>query len=209
MAARDPYRGINTRERIISLIEDNEDSYKEFERKFDLKPGTVSEWKRGRMFNYLDYLVEIADEYQTTTDWLLGRVDDDTPDFKYVFIIGSIRAGYPVESFENNFDYVKIPTEVSPNGQLYALKVIGDSMMPIVIDGDTIILDKNKDKVNGKICAVTIDNESTLKRVKMDSTGITLIPTNPMYPEMHYSKRIAEEKGFHIDGVLVQMIRNF
>lgn len=202
------HRGMNTRERIISLIESFETSYKDFEKKFDLKPGTVSEWKRGRMFNYMDYLVEVADEYNVTTDWLLGREPDDSDEFDLIPIEGKIQAGYPIQSFVHTEQYIKIPLDEKPGGELFALEVVGDSMMPLVMDGDIIIL-KKSDVANDKICAVTIDNESTLKRVRLDKAGVTLIPTNPMYKEMYYSAKKAEELGFRIDGVLVQMIRNF
>ena len=94
-------------------------------------------------------------------------------------------------------------------GNLFALKVVGDSMMPVVMEGDIIICDKNVSAADNKICAVTIDGESTLKRVKIDSAGVTLLPTNPLYKEIHLSKQKAEQMNFHIDGVLIQMVRNF
>jgi len=209
MAIENPrFRKMNTRERILSLIEDNEESYSSFEMKFDLKKGTVSEWKRGKMFNYMDYLVEIADEYNVTTDWLLGRDPDDSDNFALIPIEGRIQAGYPIQSFGKTEQYIKIPLDAKPSGELFALEVVGDSMMPIVMDGDLIVLRKS-DVVNDKICAVTIDDESTLKRVRMDKKGVTLIPTNPMYKEMYFSAEEAEEKNFHVDGILVQLIRNF
>lgn len=198
------------RRRIISWIEESYDSYKEFEEELNLKQTTVTEWKRGRSNTFMNILPEIAEEFGTTTDYLLGY-DHNENDLKSIPVTGRIKAGYPIESFEGNYGAIKVPaSEYSKTGLYFALKVDGDSMMPLVIDGDIIILEKTYSKpVNGKICAVTIDNESTLKRIKIDSSGISLIPTNPMYSEIHYSKEDAKEKGFRVDGVLVQMIRNF
>lgn len=196
------------RKRIIEYIEEYYDSYREFEDELGLKRNTVTEWKRG-VSTFMDILPEIADAFGLTTDYLLGRENFGLPDVYNVPIIGSIQAGYPVESFGNDMEYVKVPFPIVQNdSQYFALKVVGDSMMPLVIEGDIIVCARTND-VNNKICAVTIDGESTLKRVKIDSTGVTLMPTNPMYKELRYSKAKAEELGFHVDGVLVQMIRNF
>lgn len=198
------------RERIISLIEMIYNSYKEFEDELGYGRNTVTEWKRG-VSTYMDRLPEIADALNVSTDYLLGREDTSLiPEIEYVPLVGSIKAGFPVESFDIPKKYIKVPIEIAQdNANYYALSVIGDSMMPLVMEGDVIILRKNTDQYNNKICAITIGNESTLKRVKKDSDGITLIPTNPMYPEIHYSRKKAKELGFRVDGVLVQMIRNF
>ena len=196
------------RKRIIEYIEEYYGSYREFEDELGLKRNTVTEWKRG-VSTFMDMLPEIADAFGLSTDYLLGRDDIGYPDVYSVPITGTIQAGYPVESFGNGKEYIKVPFPIVQNDfQYFALKVIGDSMMPLVIEGDIIVCVRTDD-VNNKICAVTIDGESTLKRVKIDSSGVTLIPTNPMYKELHYSKAKAEELGFHVDGVLVQMIRNF
>ena len=198
------------RRRIIALIEANEPSYICFEAKFHLKANTVSEWKRGRTTTFMNILPEIAKEYKVSTDWLLGvEAEEVTPTFISVPIIGSIRAGYPVECYDVEGGHVKIPAEMKPAGKLFALDVVGDSMMPLVMDGDRIICSKNINKANGKICVITVEGESTLKKIRADNAGITLIPLNPFYKDIHYTPEEAKEKGLSIDGVLVQMIRTF
>lgn len=208
-------------ERLSRLISDNETSISELSRAVGVSRQSVMRWLNGSKPSY-DKLEKIAEFFDLPIEYFsvksIGHTNDLMKKYlesvskqvsgKMIPILGSIRAGYPVESFENPEGYVSSPVGKNPDN-LFALKVIGDSMLPLVMEGDIIILNKITDQVNGKICAVTIDNESTLKRVKKDSTGVTLIPTNPMYPELHYSAKKAEELGFRIDGVLVQMIRNF
>lgn len=197
------------RERIISLIDTIYDSYREFEDELGYSRNTVTEWKRG-VSTFMERLPDIADALNVSTDYLLGRENASlVPEVVHIPLVGIIKAGYPVQSFETPKRYVKVPTEIAYDDiNYFALTVSGDSMMPLVLDGDTIILSKNH-APNGNICAVTIDGESTLKRVRIDSTGVTLYPTNPMYKELHFSPKRAEELGFHVDGVLVQMIRDF
>ena len=198
------------RERILHLVDLVYDSYKDFEDELGFKRNTVTEWKRG-VSTFMDKLPEIADALGTSTDYLLGRENASlVPEITYVPLVGRIQAGYPVESFASPKKYIKVPIEIAQNDDDYfALTVVGDSMMPLVMEGDVIILHKNTDQYNNEICAVTVDGESTLKRVRIDSAGVTLIPTNPIYKEIHFSPRKAEEKNLHVDGVLVQMIRNF
>lgn len=166
-------------------------------------------WLDGSKPSY-DKLAKVAQFYNQPIE-IFSITNNDGSEYTKgdIPIVGRIQAGYPVEAFENAEGYVSLPTGMKYSADLFALRVAGDSMLPLVMDGDVIILNRNVEQVNGKICAVTVDGESTLKRVKKDSTGVTLIPTNPMYPELHYSPKKAKELGFHVDGVLVQMIRNF
>ena len=199
----------NTRDRIISLIEKNESSFRSFEDKFGLKRGTVSEWKRNKMYNYMDYIVEIAKEYNTTTDWLLGKAEEDTPELKYVPVKGWICLGQLLKEYDHELEYVKFPTEVCPTGELFALRVVGDSFMPVAVDGDIIVCNKIIDKSNGKICVVTLEGDTFICRVKISSEWITLFSTNPMNKELRFSKANAEKLSFTINGIIVQLIRDF
>ena len=177
---------------------------------------SVKKWKKGSVPAY-DKVAKIAEYFEVPIEYFYqdiakknyGTINKILDHGSSIPIVGRIQAGYPVESFDDIEGYVSIPTGLQYSDDLFALRVVGDSMMPLVMDGDIIICNRNIQNVNNKICAVTFDNESTLKRVRIDSSGVTLIPTNPMYKEIHFSPRKAEEKNFHVDGVLVQMIRNF
>lgn len=194
---------------IISSIEDQYDSFREFEKEMDLKPATVTEWKRGRSSTFMDMLPEIADELGVSVDLLLGR-KVKPQGLVSVPIIGRIQAGYPIESYEGTYGEIRIPDDEKPNTELFALEVVGDSMMPIVMEGDIIICERiEPNRANGKICVVTIDGESTLKKLKADSSGVTLIPLNPLYKEIHYTKHEVITKDFKVNGVVIESIRKF
>lgn len=177
---------------------------------------SVKKWKKGSVPAY-DKVAKIAEYFEVPIEYFYqdiakknyGTINKILDHGSSIPIVGRIQAGYPVESFDDIEGYVSIPTGLQYSDDLFALRVVGDSMMPLVMDGDIIICNKNVQNVNNKICAVTVDGESTLKRIRMDSSGVTLIPTNPMYNEIRFSNKKAEEKNFRVDGVLVQMIRNF
>ena len=123
--------------------------------------------------------------------------------------MGRIQAGYPIESYEGHFGEIYLPHDVSPNADLFALEIVGDSMMPVFMEGDIIICEKIHNNYNGKFCVITVDGESTLKKLKVDSSGVTLIPLNPLYKEIHYSKMDTVKKNFRVDGVVIESIRKF
>ena len=63
----------------------------------------------------------------------------------------------------------------------FALKVLGDSMMPRIHDGDIIVVDKNARYESGDICVVGLGEEVMLKVVLLDQQYVHLIPLNPIY----------------------------
>ena len=72
---------------------------------------------------------------------------------------------------------------VSKNSTYFGLKVKGLSMIDEgIFDGDIAIIKKTTSAENGKIAAVlTLDNEITLKKIKMTNQKIYLIPANKAY----------------------------
>lgn len=196
------------RKRIIDHIETYYDSFKQFEDNLGLKRNTVTEWKRG-VSTFMEMLPEIADEFGVSTDYLLGHEKKKTGKSS-VPIIGRIQAGCPIESYEGHYGTIVLPNDVNPSADLYALEVVGDSMMPIFMEGDIVVCERiDPGKASGKFCVISIDNESTLKKLRIDSEGVTLIPLNPLYKEIHYSKKEMIGKDFRIDGVVIEMVRKF
>ncbi|OQY37926.1 MAG: hypothetical protein B6226_04385 [Candidatus Cloacimonetes bacterium 4572_65] len=102
-------------------------------------------------------------------------------------ISGEISAGLPVETTENDFGNLKLSRDqVKGKVENYlCLKVNGSSMSPNIRNGDVILLEKTKDwaKADGRVCAVRIDGEITLKKLKLDKTRklLLLIPLNEEY----------------------------
>lgn len=191
---------------LSHLMEINSTSVSELARFVGVSRQAVLGWKNGSIPTK-DKIMKIAEYYNKSIGYFGFEEDEDIHDGE-IPVVGSIQAGYPVESFGDASEYIR-PSFGWITNDMFALRVIGDSMLPLVMDGDIIILDKNTERANGKICAVTVDNESTLKKVKKDSKGITLIPINPMFRELHYDPKQCEEMNIHIDGVLVEMVRRF
>ena len=89
-------------------------------------------------------------------------------------------------------------------GNLYALKVEGDSMIEEgIFDNDIIIAKKQSVADNGDMVVAIIDeNEATLKKFYVEKNKIKLQPANPKYEPIY-------RKDVEIRGVVVKIIRNF
>lgn len=96
-----------------------------------------------------------------------------------VNIIGLIAAGSPILAIENDHETVTIQKPVI-NSEIYALKVLGDSMIEDgIYDGDVVIIKKQNSAENGQtVVAIIDDNLATLKKIYKEKNRIRLQPAN-------------------------------
>ena len=152
----------------------------------------------------------LADYLGVTTSKLLGETDSGSPAGIRVPVLGTIPAGIPLEAIEDILDWEEIPTAwASGNRQYYGLRVKGDSMYPRYLEGDTVILQKEKTCESGDDCAVLVNgDEATLKQVMIRGDGsLELRPSNPAYPPRIYTPAEVESLPVQIIGVVVELRR--
>lgn len=104
-------------------------------------------------------------------------------------VVGSIPAGTPVEAIEDVIDYIDIPEDwVKGDAEYIGLEVKGDSMYPILLDGDRVVIRVQRTAETGDICACYVNGyDATLKRISLTVNSITLKPENPSYPPKTYT----------------------
>lgn len=106
------------------------------------------------------------------------------PEMRKIPLLGTIACGEPILAEENIEEYVKIPKDMAGD---FALRCKGDSMINArIFDGDIVYIRQQDTVENGEIAAVLIDNEATLKRVRLFDDHIVLEPENPMYKPLVY-----------------------
>ena len=97
-------------------------------------------------------------------------------------LIGRIAAGVPLPAEESAEDVFPLPKELVGEGELFMLKVTGDSMIGAAIaDGDWVVIRQQSDAESGEIVAAMIDGEATVKTLKRSGNHIWLMPHNPVY----------------------------
>ncbi|MDH4159072.1 MAG: transcriptional repressor LexA [Actinomycetota bacterium] len=107
---------------------------------------------------------------------------DARPAAAYVPLVGRIAAGGPILAEEAVEDVFPLPQQVVGDGQLFMLKVVGESMVDAAIcDGDWVVVRQQPVADNGDIVAAMLDNEATVKTYKKRDGHVWLMPHNPAY----------------------------
>jgi len=121
-------------------------------------------------------------------------------------LLGSIAAGVPLWVEQNFEDHLPISPALFGGGELFALKVIGESMIDEGIrNGDVAIIKKQDIVDNGEIAAVLIDQEATLKRVFLSSDLLILKSENASFKNLEYP--MSENNPIRILGRYMGIVR--
>ena len=107
---------------------------------------------------------------------------DARPEAMFVPVLGRIAAGGPILAEEAVEDVFPLPRQIVGDGQLFLLRVAGDSMVDAAIcDGDWVVVRQQSDAVNGDVVAAMLDGEATVKTFKRKDGHLWLMPHNPAY----------------------------
>ena len=200
------------------------DNIKKLRKRFDLTQdelgeiagvsgGAVSTWERGTAEPRMGAIQRMSDYFNISK----SEIVDDTESVSgkttgiSIPIVSTIVAGMPADAYEDPLGYEEISFELAKTGDFVCLKVKGDSMSPIIQEGDLVVVRQQNDVESGDIAVVRVNgDEATLKKVQKSSEGITLIAYNPTVYEPHfYSNKEIEELPVEVDGKVVEMKRIF
>ncbi len=107
---------------------------------------------------------------------------DAMPAAAFVPVLGRIAAGGPILAEEAVETVFPLPREVVGDGELFLLKVVGDSMVDAAIcDGDWVVVRRQPTAENGEIVAALLDDEATVKTLQRRDGHTWLMPHNPAY----------------------------
>ncbi len=119
-------------------------------------------------------------------------------------ILGTITAGQPIEAIEVGGETITITNdEVNKSGNIYALRVSGNSMIKEgIFDGDIIVVRKQSTADDGETVVAIIDeNQATLKKIYREKSKFRLQPANPQMLPIFRNE-------VEIRGIVVKIIRN-
>lgn len=122
----------------------------------------------------------------------------------HVPLIGDVAAGTDVLAQQNVEELLPLPADFTGDGDLFMLRVRGDSMIDAgILDGDYIVARQQVTANNGDIVVAGIPgDEATVKTFTRKGREIILLPANPRLEPMHFP---ADE--VHVFGKVVTVLR--
>lgn len=112
-----------------------------------------------------------------------GHLTSPGTGYRRVPELGLVPAGRPKEAVQVNDDDWELPAELVGNGDLFLLRVHGDSMInAAIVDGDWVAVRSQPDAENGEIVVAMIDGQATVKTLRWADGRVLLMPQNPAYP---------------------------
>lgn len=100
-------------------------------------------------------------------------------DVRHLPVIGRVAAGIPILAEENVEDVLPLPSMLLSDGELFILKVCGDSMIQAgIFDGDYIVVKRQLHASNGEIVVAMVEDEATVKRYYKEDGHFRLQPEN-------------------------------
>lgn len=125
-------------------------------------------------------------------------------------ILGTVKAGYDYLAQENWIGTIDIDKKLADSGDFFALKVKGDSMAPVLIEDDIVIIKKQDDFENGDIVVAIVNgDEATIKKGKKSESKILLQPFNTNYDPLIFTEEEMDTIPVRIVGIVKQLKREF
>ena len=151
--------------------------------------------------------------------WLMGydvsmhtqnKLDEFGNPVVSIPLLGTVKAGYNYLAQENWIGNVDIDKKLADTGEFFALNVKGDSMFPVLIEDDIVIVKKQEDFENGDIVVAIINgDEATIKKGKKSDNSILLQPLNTSYEPLIFTNEEMKSIPVKIIGVVKQLKREF
>ncbi len=113
-------------------------------------------------------------------DWQTGVKGERRPT-RHVPLIGDVAAGTDVFAQQNVEELLPLPADFTGSGELFMLRVRGDSMINAGIwDRDYVVARHQPDAESGDIVVAGINGEEgTVKRLRLSGDDVVLEPANP------------------------------
>ena len=119
-------------------------------------------------------------------------------------VLGRVAAGAPIGADIGSEDVLILDRVLFSPAPDYLLKVQGDSMRDEgIFDGDLIGVHRTRDARSGQIVVARIDDEITVKLLKVGKDRIRLLPRNPDYAPIE----VQPDQDFAIEGLYCGLVR--
>ncbi len=118
----------------------------------------------------------------------VGGSTADRGAVRHVPLLGDVAAGTGVLAAENIEELMPLPANLTGDGDLFMLRVRGESMIDAgIFDGDFVVVRSQATATNGEIIVAGIPGEeATVKTFSMRGNTVTLTAHNPRFEPMTF-----------------------
>ncbi|MGN1090483.1 MAG: LexA family protein [Huintestinicola sp.] len=180
-------------------------------------PSTIQRYEAGSIDRpKIPVIKAICSVLDISYEWVTGLSDipsnafraDNQPGVK-VPVIGRVAAGLACHAEEYIEGYETVPvSDINSSDDYVYLRVSGDSMSPMILEGDLVLVRCQDIVDNGTYAVVIIDNEDgVVKKIFMSKGRIELRSENPYYPPRIFEGE--ECARVRIFGKVVECKRKF
>lgn len=198
------------------LRENNGYTISSLSKRLKVNHSTLSRWESENNGATVDSAIDVSNYFNIPLSDLIGRdlqLDNaeliDTVFNGKIPVLGTIKAGIPIEAQEDICGYIDIPNEWTRGGKkFFGLKISGDSMADKYQDGDIVVIEQTTDvaKINNKDCVVMVNpSDATFKHITITDDGIVLAPLNTSkYQLKFYTKEQVVSLPVVVLGVAIE-----
>ncbi len=198
-------------ENLTNLMKENDISNVKLGKILGVSDTAVMKWKRGEAVPAVDKVMMIAEYFGVSLDELMGKPLHTEQASISLPIVGVIAAGpFDILNEDAWDDSKTVQARLlagRPAKECVLLQVDGDSMAPLLMAGDVLVVHRQTYAVNGNIIVAydPVLNGYTVKRYQQTGDSVTLVPCNPEYQPMQYNN--PNEQQLNLYGVCVGLER--
>lgn len=191
----------------------------ELHEKTGISESLLSKYLSGNAIARQRKIALISETLNINPVWLMGydvpmeefKIDELGNPVVKIPMLGTVKAGYDYMAQENWEGMIEVDKNIIKDGSDYfALKIKGDSMSPILIENDIVIIKKQEDFENGDLVVALVNgDEATIKKGRKSDTSILLQPFNTAYEPLIFTKEEMKTIPVTIIGVVKQLKRDF
>ena len=171
--------------------------------KIDVASRTLQRWEKGEQVPDSLYLMRLSKALGVTNHWLLTGETEQTSRSNVIHLpnrmkkvnlvslplLSSVPGGVPRLAFASEYAEKYVTVDDVKDANAFALEVKGNSMSPRIENGDIVIVAPRMEVRTGDVCVVRVQEEDTLKKIKIDEQYVQLIPFNTEFEPMVVRKR--------------------
>ena len=205
---------MTTGERIKMLRKEHNLTQEELGAKIGVQKAAIQKYEKGNIKR--DSLIKLAQCLDTSPEYLLGWEDmpnnvevADTSNYVNIPIIGRVAAGLSCFAETNITDYEPVnKNDVRGDEPFVFLRVVGDSMYPLFMEGDLVLVRCQSSVDSGSYAVVMIDEEDgVVKKIVYGPDFIELHSINPMYPVRRFENE--DVTRIRVFGLVREIKRKF